>query len=88
MNTLGLRCWGVRRAAGSWLIGLQLSRGWLEALAGRQREVLEVDAKAQAEGTVREAGGARTDPEVDRGDGTGMTGEDSERQEEASGVPE
>lgn len=72
VNTLGLRCWGVWRAAGSRLIGLQLSRGWLEALAGKQREVLEVDAKAQAEGTVREAGGARTDSEVDRGDGTGI----------------
>lgn len=72
MSQLGTRCWGAWGAAGRLLVGLQLSRGQLVALTRNQREVLEVGAKAQADGTAREAGGARTDPGVDRGDRTGI----------------
>ena len=67
-----MRCWGAWGATGSPLVGLQLSRGQLVALTRNQREVLEVGAKAQAEGTAREAGRARTNPGVDRGDRTGI----------------
>ena len=72
MSQLGMRCWGAWGGAGSLRVGLQLSRGQLVALTRNQREVLEVGAKAQAEGTAREVVGAQTDPGVDRGDRTGI----------------
>lgn len=64
-NRLGMRCWGAWGAAGSLLVGLQLSRGQLVALTWNQREG---PGRGHSEAGRR----ARTDPGVDRGDRTGI----------------